>query len=310
MNKSLSWPTGPCSLRHVLEQGADNFEKAGVYFGHGTDNAWDEAVTLALHALKLSWDDPALEDPAGILERQLTGKQVRVVVDLFRRRISERLPAAYLTGKAIFAGLEFRVTTDVLIPRSPIAELIENGYSPWLPRAPETVLDLCTGSGCIGIATALAFPEARVDLSDISRAALAVAEHNLLAFNLRDRVRALEGDLFSAVAGRRYDLIVCNPPYVDARDLAAMPAEYQAEPEIALGSGDDGLDFCRRLLREAPDYLTDEGCLIVEVGNSWEALEKAYPRVPFLWLDFARGGHGVFVLTAEDLERYGEEFHS
>lgn len=310
MTPSFIWPAAPCTLQNLLERATDNFENAGLCFGHGTDNAWDEAVTLALHGLNLAWDDEALKDPSSMLKRRLTEAQVKAIVGLFERRISERLPAAYLTGKAVFAGLEFRVTPDVLIPRSPIAELIEHGYSPWLRHAPEKVLDLCAGSGCIGIATAMLFPEARVDLSDISRAAADVAEHNISAFNLQDRVRALVGDLFSALKGERYDLIVCNPPYVDAEDLAAMPAEYQNEPELALASGPDGLDFCRRLLREAPAHLTERGCLIVEVGNSWEALERAYPRVPFTWLEFARGGHGVFVLTAEDLERYGEQLQS
>lgn len=307
MTHSPNWPKSPCSLLELLNRAADNFTAAGIYFGHGTDNAWDEAVTLALHGLGLSWNSGQWENSENILERRLSEQEVQKVVALCERRINERLPAAYLTGRAVFAGLQFRVSPDVLIPRSPLAELIDNEYLPWLPEEPAKVLDLCTGCGCIGIATAMVFPAARVDLSDISPAAIAVAEQNILAFNLQQRVRALSGDMFSAVAGERYDLIVCNPPYVDAQDLADMPVEYHAEPDIALASGDDGLDFCRRLLREARDSLSDKGCLIVEVGNSWEALERAYPRVPFMWLEFARGGHGVFVLTARELEQYAAE---
>lgn len=298
-----NWPTSPCSLQDLLNRAVDNFTAAGLYFGHGTDNAWDEAVALALYGLDLPWNSSA-----SVLERRLSAEEVQFLTSLFERRIGERLPAAYLTGKAVFAGLEFRVTPEVLIPRSPFAELIDNAYAPWLRDEPGKILDLCTGSGCIGIATAMVFPEATVDLSDISAGAVEVAEQNVAAFDLQGRVRSLTGDMFSAVAGERYDLIVCNPPYVDAQDLASMPAEYHAEPGLALGSGNDGLDFCRRLLREAREYLSQNGCLIVEVGNSWEALEQAYPRVPFMWLEFAQGGHGVFVLTAEELERYEGDF--
>jgi ribosomal protein L3 glutamine methyltransferase len=306
MTHSFYWPAASCSLHQLLNQAVDNFTAANLYFGHGTDNAWDEAVTLALHGLGLPWNVACGEDSASLLERRLTEEELRRIAVLYERRINERIPAAYLIGKAVFAGLEFKVTPDVLIPRSPFAELIENAYA--LAEDPGSVLDLCTGSGCIGIATAMVFPQARVDLSDISPAAVAVAEQNIHAFNLQDRVRALTGDLFSAVGDRRYDLIVCNPPYVDAHDLATMPAEYHAEPCIALASGPDGLDFCRRLLREACRHLTDRSYLIVEVGNSWEALEQAYPRMPFLWLEFARGGHGVFIVTKEELERHASEF--
>jgi ribosomal protein L3 glutamine methyltransferase len=304
MTQSHDWPAGACTLQHLLEQAADNFAAADLYFGHGTDNPWDEAVALALHALELGWDADA-----SILEWMLSEEEVRRIVSLCERRISERFPAAYITGKALFAGLEFRVTPDVLIPRSPIAELIENAYEPWLTEEPHSILDLCAGSGCIGIASAAALPATRVDLSDISPAAVAVAEQNIREHGLEGRVRAITGDLFSGVGDRRYDLIVCNPPYVDAEDLASMPAEYHAEPAIALGSGMDGLDFCRRLLQQAGEHLTEQGCLIVELGNSWEALERAFPRVPFMWLEFERGGHGVFVMTAEELARYAGEFH-
>ena len=223
------------------------------------------------------------------------------VIALLRRRMDERIPAAYLTGTAWFAGLPFKVDERVLVPRSPIAELIEDQFAPWLLREPEYILDLCAGSGCIGIACAYVFPEAAVDLSDISLDALAVAQRNIDIHEVGHRVRTIESDLFNELAELRYDLIVSNPPYVDAEDLAEMPAEYRAEPALGLASGVDGLDFTRRLLREALDHLTEEGVLIVEVGNSCVALEEAFPELPFTWLEFRRGGHGVFLLTAAQL---------
>ncbi|MGH1472340.1 MAG: 50S ribosomal protein L3 N(5)-glutamine methyltransferase [Cellvibrionaceae bacterium] len=291
------------TLEEMLNAGADAFDVSGIYFGHGTDNPWDEAVYLALHLLKL----PMSVDQS-VLSLPLDDLQVTEMIRLFERRINERIPASYLTGKAFFAGLEFSVNADVLVPRSPLGELIQQQFSPWLINHPRSILDLCTGSGCIGIAAAKAFPESSVDLSDISRAALIVAEHNILAHDLLDRVSCVEGDMFSGVEGKEYDLILCNPPYVDLEDLANMPEEYHAEPEIALGSGDDGLDFCRRFLREVPDYLSASGCIVVEVGNSGEALEKAFPTVPFTWIEFEYGGHGVFVMTARELFEHGEAF--
>jgi protein-(glutamine-N5) methyltransferase, ribosomal protein L3-specific len=285
------------SVRDYIRWGASQFTAAEVYFGHGTDNAWDEAVQLVAHAVHLP-----LPIHPDALDARLTLTERRDVVALLRRRIEERIPAAYLTGTAWFAGLPFQVDSRVLVPRSPIAELIEKHFSPWLTHAPEYILDLCTGSGCIGIACAYAFPEAAVDLSDISADALAVAQQNVEKHELQHRVRTIESDLFEALTELRYDLIVSNPPYVDAEDLADMPAEYRAEPELGLASGTDGLDFTRRLLREALDHLTDEGILIVEVGNSCVALEEAYPEIPFTWLEFERGGHGVFLLTAAQLQ--------
>ena len=280
----------------AIHLGAEQFEAAGIYFGHGTDNAWDESLSLVLFALSLPWDVDA-----SIQERQLTEQEQSVIASLFERRVNERVPAAYLTGEGWFAGLPFHVDERVLVPRSPIAELIESEFIPWLSESPQTILDLCTGSGCIGIACALYLPESTVTLSDISREALVVARQNIARYELEDRVVTLESDLFNGLQHQRFDLIVSNPPYVDAEDLADMPAEYHHEPEIGLASGLDGLDFTRRLLSEAPDYLTEQGVLIVEVGNSWVALEDAYPDVPFLWLEFERGGHGVFMLTAQQL---------
>lgn len=284
------------TLRDFIRWGASEFNGAKLYFGHGTDNAWDEAEQLVLHAINLV---PPLADEW--LSARLTRVERERVVENLRRRIDDRVPAAYITGQAWFAGLPFTVDERVLVPRSPIGELIQKQFSPWLLNEPTQILDLCTGSGCIGIACAYAFPDAEVQLSDISFDALEVAEENIQQHNLEDRVFAMQSDLFANLIGQKFDLIVSNPPYVDADDLATMPPEYHAEPEIGLGSGDDGLDFTRRLLQEASDYLTDDGVLIVEVGNSWVALEDAYPDLPFTWIEFERGGHGVFVLTKADL---------
>ncbi len=284
------------SIRDYIRWGASRFSAAELHFGHGTDNAWDEATQLVLHCLHLPWDSQP-----DVLNARLTHDERRHVVSLLEQRVSERVPAAYLIGKAWFCGLQFNVDERVLVPRSPLAELIENHFEPWLVAEPERILDLCTGSGCIGIAAAYAFPEARVDLSDISVDALAVAQSNIEDHQLQGRVNAIASDLFESLAGQRYDLIVSNPPYVDAEDLADMPAEFHAEPEIGLGSGADGLDFTRRLLLQAADHLSEQGVLIVEVGNSWPALEQALPQLPFTWLEFERGGDGVFVLTAEQL---------
>jgi ribosomal protein L3 glutamine methyltransferase len=284
------------TLRDFIRWGASEFNGAKLYFGHGTDNAWDEAEQLVLHAISLV---PPLDEEW--LSARLTRVERERVLENLRRRVEERIPAAYITGQAWFAGLPFVVDERVLVPRSPIGELIQQQFSPWLATEPAQILDLCTGSGCIGIACAYAFPNAEVQLSDISFDALEVAEENIQQHNLEERVFAMQSDLFGNLRGQQFDLIVSNPPYVDADDLATMPPEYHAEPEIGLGSGADGLDFTRRLLREASQYLTDEGVLIVEVGNSWVALEEAYPEVPFTWIEFERGGHGVFMLRKADL---------
>lgn len=286
------------SLRDYIRWGASQFNAAGLFFGHGTDNAWDEAAQLVLHALHL----PVQESNPHWFDARLTTAERRAVLELLERRVRERVPAAYLTGEAWFSGLRFYVDERVLVPRSPIAELIEQGFEPWLQHSPAKILDLCTGSGCIGIACAYAFPDADVDLSDISPDALAVAERNIEEHQLRDRVRAVQSDLFASLEGQIYDLIVSNPPYVDREDLAAMPAEYHAEPALGLASGDDGLDFTRRLLVEASQHLTAKGLLVVEVGNSQPALERAFPELPFTWLEFAQGGQGVFVISAVDLQ--------
>jgi len=284
-----------CTVRDFVRWGASRFTEAGLCFGHGTDNAWDEAVVLVCAALHLP-----LDSGARALDARLTRGEKQIALEYLERRITERIPAPYITGEAWFAGLRFAVDERVLVPRSPFAELIEREFRPWLTAAPERILDLCTGSGCIGIACALAFPDAEVDLVDISLAALEVADGNIAAHRVERRVRTLESDLFEEL-DQAYDLIVCNPPYVDADDYAELPDEYRCEPELALAAGVDGLDVVRRVLRDAPDWLEDEGLLFVEVGNSAAALEERFPDVGFTWVELERGGDGIFVFSREEL---------
>lgn len=285
------------TLRDYIRWTLSEFNRHQVYFGHGHVTAWDEASQLVLNAVDLPWDtDPAVLDACLVPSERLR------VLEFVRQRAEERKPLPYITGEAWFMGLPFHVDERVLIPRSPIAELIDHGFEPWLHSgAVERILDLCTGSGCIGIACAFAFPEAEVDLAEISADALEVAQQNISRHALADRVHTCHGDLFAAVKGQRYDLIVSNPPYVDAEDLASMPSEYAHEPSLALGSGPDGLDITRRILREAPDYLTDDGLLVVEVGNSEIHLMNSLPELPLVWVELENGGNGVFVITAAEL---------
>lgn len=291
------------TIRDYLRWATSRFNESQIFLGHGTDNSWDEAVQLVMHSLHLPWDSSP-----DLLNSNLTMAERKTVVAAIERRVNERVPAAYITGLAWFAGLEFEVDERVLVPRSPLGETIHQEFQPWLTINPERILDLCTGSGCIGIACASVFDESEVVLSDISADALVLANRNITRHHLADQVTAVESDLFSGLQGQVFDLIVSNPPYVNEEDVAAMPAEYQAEPEIALGSGFDGLDFTRRLLREASDHLSEQGLLVVEVGNSWPALEEAFPKVAFTWLEFEMGGHGVFMLSAEQLRAHQADF--
>lgn len=285
------------TLIDFVRWGASRFAEAGLHYGHGTDNAIDEALVLVRHALHLDHDLPR-----EFYAARLTDAEKRAVVELIERRISERVPAPYLTGEAWFAGLPFFVDRRVLIPRSPFAELIDNGFEPWLEAGRvERVLDLCTGSGCIAVACALAFPAAEVDAVELSPEALEVARRNVARHGLEDRVVLLEGDLWAPVAGRRYDLIVSNPPYVSDDAMAALPPEYAHEPELGLRSGPEGLDVVARILAGAREHLRPGGVLVVEVGESADAVAHAWPELPFTWLEFARGGGGVFLLTAEEL---------
>lgn len=291
----------PPTPRSLVHEAARRLEEAGVHFGHGTDNALDEAVVLVFHVLGLPF-----EVPEEALDQPVAGADAGRVEELLQARIRRRVPAAYLTGEAWFCGLPFCVDPRVLVPRSPIAELIEAHFSPWIQSSRvRRILDLGTGSGCIAIAAALAFPEARVDAVDLSPDALEVAARNVARHEVQERVRLLAGDLFAALsAADRYDVIVSNPPYVDRAELEAMPEEYHREPLLGLAAGGEGLDVAECLLRGAAAHLEEEGILVVEVGASQGALEARYPQVPFFWFEFERGGEGVFMLSAEDLRRH------
>jgi ribosomal protein L3 glutamine methyltransferase len=288
------------SGRQLIQWAAKQMEAAHLYFGHGTDNALDEAAFLVLRSLQLPFD---ITDQ--ILNQPLQDEQRQQVIDVVNERIATRKPAAYLLGECWFAGLRFYINEHVLVPRSPFAELILEQFSPWCrAESVRRILDIGTGSGCMAIASALAFPGATVDAIDISTEALAVAQRNVADYGLQGRVTLIESDLFQKLEGRRYDLIIANPPYVDAEDFAAMPPEYRHEPAIGLRAGKDGLDIVRRILESAGTYLTETGVLVVEVGNSETALTEQYPQVPFLWLEFARGGEGVFLLTRQELNQF------
>ncbi len=294
-------PEGLSTIQDFIRWGASRFNAAGLYFGHGTDNALDEAAALVLFALHLPPDLPPM-----YRDCRLTWREREAVTELLERRVSERKPAAYLTHRAWFAGLEFYVNEDVLVPRSPLAELVEAGFDPWLdPESVRRVLDLCAGSGCIGIAAAFYLPEAEVDLADISESALEVAAQNVSLHGLDERVRLLESDLFAGIGNRTYDVIVSNPPYVGAAELEGLPEEYRKEPRIALAAGESGLEFALRILCDAPKYLREGGILIVELGNTAAELERRFPDLPFLWLEFERGGEGVCLMNREQLI----EFH-
>lgn len=288
------------TVEEALFRVASALTSARVYFGHGTDNAWDEAVQLVLSVAELS-----LASDDRVLSHRLTPGQQARLAELMKRRLDDRIPLPYLLGTAWFAGLEFRCDQRALVPRSPLAEVIRNEFQPWYggPSA-DRLLDLCCGGGCIGLAAAFYLPELQVDLLDVDESALELARENVALLALGQRTRVLHSNLFAAVTGEKYDIIISNPPYVDAADLAAMPNEYHHEPEIGLGSGLDGLLLTRQILAQAGRYLRPHGLLLVEVGNSDLALEQAFPSVPFTWLDFEHGGHGVFALTARELQEY------
>ena len=286
------------TVRDYLRYAVSRFNAAQLFFGHGSDNAWDEAVYLTLHTLHLPLD--RLEP---FLDARLLPHEREALLEIYRRRCEDRLPAAYLTNEAWLGEHRFYVDDRVIVPRSFIAELLDDQLAPWIddPWAIESALDLCTGSGCLAILTALAFPNAEVAAVDLSEHAIAVAERNVADYGLYDRIELIQSDAFKNIEGRKFDLIVSNPPYVNAESVAALPPEYLHEPELALGSGEDGLDFTRIILREAKKYLTENGILIVEIGHNREALETAYPKLPFTWLDTAAGDEYVFLLHAADL---------
>ncbi|MFI3246036.1 MAG: 50S ribosomal protein L3 N(5)-glutamine methyltransferase [Ferrimonas sp.] len=285
------------SIDDMLRWCVSRFNAAGLYYGHGTDNPWDEAIALVMHTLHLP-----LELGQQVRNARLTSTEKYRIIELVIRRIRERVPVPYLTNCAYFAGYPFYVDERVLVPRSPFAELIENEFKPWLYNKPvHSVLDLCTGSACIAIACAHLFEDAQVDAVDISADALEVAQINIEQHGLLDRVYPIQSDGFAVLTGQKYDLIVSNPPYVDADDMADLPDEFHHEPELGLASGNDGLDLTRHILAHAADHLSDDGVLFVEVGNSMVALAEQFPNVPFTWLEFEHGGLGVFTLTREQL---------
>ena len=290
--------------RELIHRGADLFEQAGLVFGHGTDNALDESALLVLHGLQIGYDQPD-----EVLDTELGDDDQLRVIELLERRVASRKPAAYLVNEAWFAGLSFYVDERVLVPRSPIAELIEAGFEPWVGRQPvRNILDLCTGSGCIGIACAYAFPDARVDIADLSPDALDVARENIRRHGLEARVTPVESNLFAGLTGRRYDIIVSNPPYVPQQEVRELQAEFQHEPALGLIAGTDGLDIVTAILNDAGKHLRDDGILVVEVGYSQERLVELFPDVPFLWLEFEYGGAGVFMLESVQLHEHQETF--
>lgn len=292
------------TVGQALQYCSETLENSEVFFGHGTDNAWDEAVQLVL-----SVADLPLDSDEAVLSASLDDSAGERLHTLLHRRIEERIPLPYLLGRAWFAGLEFRCDERAIIPRSPIAELILAGFRPWYAGPePRRVLDLCCGGGCIGLTVAHYYPGTRVDLVDIDPGALALSLENRDLHQPGDRVRVIESDLFDALAGEQYDIILSNPPYVNQRDLRDMPTEYASEPALALASGADGLDITRRILSRAASFLADTGLLVVEVGNSWPQLEASFPTVPFTWLEFEHGGDGVFALGADELQKYSESW--
>lgn len=267
-----------------------------VFYGHGTDNAWDEAMSLVYDLLALPVDiDQSL------LRCQLTETEKHRLCDGLDKRINQRIPLAYITQKTRFAGIDFYIDERALIPRSPVAELIESHFTPWLSEPPTRILDMCTGGGCIALAAAIHMPEAEVVGVDISADALAVAAINLNKHQLADRVQFIESDVYQSLDGQRFDVIVSNPPYVDAYDMDNLPQEFTHEPTLALESGQDGLDCSRIILAQAAEHLNDGGIVILEVGNSAPALEQAFPELPMVWIELERGGHGVCVIDKSDL---------
>lgn len=298
--------TDLCTIRDLIRYAASRFNENQLYFGHGTDNAWDEAVALILHTLHI----PHILYN-NILDCRLVANEKKVILALIDKRIQDRIPVAYLTHEAWFANLAFYVDERVLIPRSPIAELIQAHFNPWIdPENVFAILDLCTGSGCIAIACAKAFPNAHVVASDISLDALTVARINVLRHHLTDEIHLVESNVFTNIpTTEKFDIIVSNPPYVSNQEMVGLFAEYHHEPKLGLAAGTKGLDIVIEILRNASHYLSDHGILVVEVGNSEIALSEEFPDVPFTWLEFECGGDGVFVLTATELKRYFCESH-
>lgn len=293
----LELTNGLFTLRDFLRWGTSKFNSEKIYFGHGTDNAWDEAVALCLHVLNLPHNVTVQ-----VLDACLTCCEKQEILKLFLRRIEERIPGAYLINEAWFAGLPFFVDQRVLIPRSPFAELIEKRFSPWVDEQNvQRILEIGTGSGCMAIASALAFQNVQVDAVDLSPTALEVAKINVDKHHVEDQVHLIESDVFSAIPDQIYDLIISNPPYVGKKEMMTLPKEYVHEPQIALASGENGLDVVKKILAEASVHLSAHGMLFVEVGNSEVELIEQFPEIPFTWIELERGGGGIFMLDREQL---------
>jgi ribosomal protein L3 glutamine methyltransferase len=287
------------TIRDFTRYAASQFNEAGLYYGHGTDNAWDDAANLILHTLHLPH---ALFTTT--LDARLVPAEKQKLFDLITQRVNKRIPVPYLTHEAWFAQLPFYIDERVLIPRSPIAELIQNQFKPWINAGDvHDILDLCTGSGCIAIACAKNFPDAQVDATDISKDALAVAKINVTKHLVEDQVTLILSDIFANLPAKKYDIIVSNPPYVDYEDMLSLPKEFLHEPQQALAGGKDGLDVIKQILKQARQYLKPHGILVIEVGNSEAALIREYPHLPFTWPDFEYADGGVFLLTAEQLAK-------
>ena len=286
------------TVRDCLRFAVSRFNEAELFFGHGSDNAYDEAVYLILHTLHLP-----LEQLDPFLDARLTEVELLTVLAIMRRRVEDRLPAAYLTREAWLGEHRFYVDERVIVPRAFIAELLREQLAPWVgePTAITRMLDMGTGSGCLAILAALAFPNAKVDAVDLSTDALAVAAINVEEYELDAQIELIHSDLFDRLSGRTYDLILSNPPYVNAQSVALLPQEYLHEPELALGSGDDGLDATRRILTNVGAHLKPQGLLVVEIGHNRDALEAAYPNLPFIWLETSAGDQQVFLLRHENL---------
>ena len=288
------------TARDLVRYAASEFNRNAMHFGHGSDNALDEALALVIHVLNLDFSLPD-----NYLDCRLTETEKQQIGNLIKQRIETKKPLAYLTGNAFFAGLEFKVSEDVLVPRSPIAELIEQEFFPWAETDNlHNILDLCTGSGCIGIASAAYLPNTSVVLSDISEKALTIAKQNIERHDLHTRVKTVNSDVFDRIPRQKFDLIVSNPPYVSEAEYRSLPAEYLNEPQIGLEAGINGMDIVDRILRESSEWLSDQGILIVEVGASAELLMQQYPETSFNWIEFDRGGDGVFMLTRDELEQF------
>lgn len=290
------------SIRDWLRYAVSRFENSDIFYGHGTDNSYDEAVWLVMSALHLPHD--TLDN---FLDARLTAEESQHLATLIEKRVTAHTPTAYLVNEAWLRGYKFYVDERVIVPRSFIAELLENGLQPWVefPEMVESAADICTGSGCLGILLAEAFPNAHIDVVDISTDAIDVCNINIQRYGLEHQVQAVQSDMFTSLKGRKYDVIISNPPYVDAPSMAELPAEYRQEPQLALGSGIAGLDHTHTLLTQAAEYLNDGGVLVVEIGHNRDALHEAYPDLPFVWLDTSGGDQFVFMLTKEDLVEAG-----